>query len=120
MGQELPQFQSPQGLDGRLVRLDDADSVVITFNKSIHWDRGGVTWTINASDLDAMEPVFSVAVDHSLHTEGDDWIPDPAGPFTKASCGVEEYRISRIRFANTGDSVHVVILAPNSIDVELS
>ena len=120
MGQELPPFQSPQGLDGRAIVLDDGDSVVITFNKSIHWDRGGVSWTIGASDPDAMAPVFSVAVDHSLNTEGDDWVPDPAGPFTKGSCGVEEYRISRIRFTNTGDSAKVVMLAPTTIDVELS
>ena len=118
MGQELPPFQSPQGLDGRPIRLDDADIVVITFNRAIYWDRGGVSWTINASDPNAAG--FSVAVEHSLHTEGDDWVPDPAGPFTEGSCGVEEYRISRIRFTNTGDSVNVLMLAPTAIDVDLS
>ena len=112
---ETSQFLSPQGLDGRRIVLETGESAIATFTERMSWGAGGVTWTING---EASDSGFSVAVDHSLHVDGDDWIPDRESPFNEPSNGVEEYRISRMRFANTGANAVIVILASGRMTVE--
>ena len=82
---------------------------------------GGVTWTIR-EEVEGTDS-FEVVVEHSLLPPGydahGDWTPDEAGPFTSASQGEESFRIERLRFTNTGDTVIVVVAAPSKITASL-
>lgn len=117
-----------QGYQSQTVRafnLADGETALVEFaaarDAAVGWDRGGVTWTIREAVKNSAS--FSVVVEHSLMPPGNDehgdWVPDEAGPFTTPSQGEESFRIERIRFTNTGDTVRVILASPSKITASL-
>lgn len=122
-------IESTQGYQSQSIRrfqLADGETALVEFaaarDAKVNWDNGGVTWTIREEDESA--DTFSVVVEHSILPIGydahGDWVPDEQGPFTEPSQGEESFRIERIRYTNTGDTVIVVVAAPSKITVSLS
>ncbi|WP_419917439.1 hypothetical protein [Candidatus Poriferisocius sp.] len=116
------QLSGSQGLDIRVIRLDDNETATIRFAAkrmaSVPWGDGGVSWTITPANV--AENVYSVDVEHSLAKDGGYWVPDLISPVTQPSDGAEEYRQERLRFRNTGHSVDVVVSSAAKFTVDLS
>lgn len=110
---DISQRRTAQGLDCRVIALASGESVTIHFKEIVAWGSGGISWTIDgAEDAD-----YEVKVEHSLTPEGDNWVEDSESPFDEPSQGVEEFRIERIRFTNTGANVEIVVMSPAKMDV---
>ena len=111
-----------QSLQNYIITLQDGETATVSFaapiDAKVDWFNGGVSVTV--SPLVSSSADFSVAVEDSLVSEGDHWVPDPESPITEAGGFNTESRLDRMRFTNTGDDVKIVLASPAKCTVELS
>lgn len=85
---------------GRCYRLElDAGEVAtIRFGaQDTDW-QGAVSWALHpAKDADG-EVIDEIAVEYSLHPDGDYWTPELDSPFSEQAQGVETSPLERMRF----------------------
>ena len=95
---EIFEEESSQGYWCRRVVMDPNDVVVVEMDKEPQpWDKGGLSWTIKPNvDGQAMD----TAVEHSLTSEGETFIPNRESPFSEPTGGNESNRVSRNRYTN--------------------
>lgn len=116
-----------EGKQGRSYRMElAADEVATVTFGALETDwQGAVSWVAHpAQDVDG-EYIGEVAVEYSLHPEGDDWSPELDSPFKEKTQGVETSPLERMRFteqeregtADTEAIIEFLTRVPISIEI---